>query len=75
MQYTIKEKLDLKDDDYFLVTNEMFNKYLENIKHNDMRRRETHKRYRKNLNFFFISNDDSHSSKGKIPNKAKKRFQ
>ena len=69
---TMQDKLKLKDSDYHMSSDERLSEYLDTIDHNGMRRRETQKRARDKLKYSSGSNDDSHSSSGRIPNKVKK---
>ena len=69
---TMQEELDLKDDEYRLVSDERFNKYLYTIERNKMHRRETQKRAQDRLKSASGANDDSTYSRGRIPKKARK---
>ena len=69
---TIQDKLGLKGDDYHLVSDEIFNKYLDTIDYKKMRSRDTQKISREKLKSSYVSNDDSHASSGIIMKKAKK---
>ena len=69
---TMQDKLDLKDGNYHLFGNERFNEYLETVNHNKMSMRYTHKRSWYKIKYYSGSNDNSHSSSGRIPKKARK---
>ena len=69
---TIQDELDLKDDDYWLVSDEWFNHYLDTTEHNQMRRRETQKITQEDLKSTFIVTDDSPASSRIITKKARK---
>ena len=68
----MQDGLDLKDEDYRLVSKYRFNKYLDTIENNEMHRRETHKRAQDKLKSYSRSNDDSHPPRGIITKKARK---
>ena len=72
MHDTTQEKLDLKYDDYCLVSNERLKKYLEIIKHREMRIRETKKTAQVRLKHSPGSNENSHVSNGRILKNARK---
>ena len=69
---TMQDELNLKDEDYLMISDERFDKYLDTIEHNEMRRRETQKRAQDKPKSSSVSNDESHSSRGRIPKKARK---
>ena len=69
---TMWEKLDLKYDNYNLVSNERFKTYLDTLEHNKMHRREKKKIVRDKIKSSFGCNNNSHSSSIIIPNKARK---
>ena len=69
---TMQEELDLKADEYRLVSDERFNKYLYTNEHNKMQRRETQKRARDRLKSASSANDDSTDYRGRVPKKTRK---
>ena len=69
---TMQDKIDLKDDNYFMVSNNILNEYFDTIDHINICRRETHKRGQDKLKSPSSYNDKSHSSDGIIPKKASK---
>ena len=69
---TMQDKLDIKDDNCFLVYNESLEYYLDTIKHNKMCRRDTHKRSQDEHKSVFGTNDDSPASSRRISKKSRK---
>ena len=70
----MQDKLNLKDNNYHKLYNERFNKYLDNIKHNNNCMRETQKRAKENLKSTSGANDNSSAITGRIPKKSIKDF-
>ena len=68
----MQDKLDIKDDNCFLVYNESLEDYLDTTKHKKMRRRENQKRDWVKLKYASGANDDSPASTRIIPKKTRK---
>ena len=65
----MKDEIDLKDDDYCLVSYERFNEYLDTIKHNAMLSSKTQRGDRNKLKSASGDNDNTPAYSGIIPKK------
>ena len=70
----MQDKLNLKDNNYHILYNERFNKYLDNIKHNNNCKRETQKRARENLKSTSGANANLYAITRRIPKNSIKEF-